>query len=70
MWAKKFLPDAAKLGVTVVDNSSAFRLDPEVPLVIPEVNPEDVKWSKGTHCQPELRHDHRSYGHRAAAPQG
>ena len=50
--AKKFLPDAAKLGVTVVDNSSAFRLDPEVPLVIPEVNPEDVKWSKGLIANP------------------
>ena len=50
--AKKYLPDAAKLGVTVVDNSSAFRLDPEVPLVIPEVNPEDVKWSKGLIANP------------------
>ena len=50
--AKKFLPDAAKLGVTVVDNSSAFRLDPEVPLFIPEVKPEDVKWSKGLFANP------------------
>ena len=41
--AKKFLPDAAKLGVTVVDNSSAFRMDAEVPLGVPEVNPEDAK---------------------------
>ena len=50
--AKKFLPDAAKKGIVVVDNSSAFRLDPEVPLVIPEVNPEDVKWSKGLIANP------------------
>lgn len=50
--ARKFLPDAAKRGITVVDNSSAFRLDPEVPLVIPEVNPEDVKWSKGLIANP------------------
>ena len=50
--AKKFLPDAAKKGIVGVDNSSAFRLDPEVPLVIPEVNPEDVKWSKGLIANP------------------
>lgn len=50
--ANKFLPDAAKKGIVVVDNSSAFRLDPEVPLVIPEVNPEDVKWSKGLIANP------------------
>ena len=40
------------MGVHVVDNSSAFRLDPEVPLVIPEVNPEDVKLSKGLIANP------------------
>jgi aspartate-semialdehyde dehydrogenase len=34
------------------DNSSAFRLDPEVPLVVPEVNPEDVKWHKGIIANP------------------
>lgn len=50
--AKKFLPDAAKKGIVVVDNSSAFRLDPEVPLVIPELNPEDVKWSRGLIANP------------------
>ncbi len=50
--AKKFLPAAAKMGVTVVDNSSAFRLDPEVPLVVPELNPEDVKLSKGLIANP------------------
>ena len=30
-----------------MDNSSAFRLDPKVPLVVPEINPEDVKWHSG-----------------------
>ena len=50
--AKQFLPDAAKMGIQVVDNSSAFRLDPDVPLVIPEVNPEDVKLSKGLIANP------------------
>ena len=40
--AKVYLPAAAASGITVVDNSSAFRLDPAVPLVIPEVNPDDA----------------------------
>ena len=40
------------MGIHVVDNSSAFRLDPDVPLVIPEVNPEDVKLSKGLIANP------------------
>ncbi|MDO5531495.1 aspartate-semialdehyde dehydrogenase [Sutterella sp.] len=50
--AKQYLPDAAKMGILVVDNSSAFRLDPEVPLVIPEVNPEDVAKNKGLIANP------------------
>ena len=50
--AEKYLPEAVKLGVQVVDNSSAFRLDPQTPLVIPEVNPEDVKLSKGLIANP------------------
>ena len=36
----------------VIDNSSSFRLDPQVPLVVPEVNPEDVKWHKGIIANP------------------
>ena len=50
--AEKYLPEAVRLGVQVVDNSSAFRLDPETPLVIPEVNPEDVKNTKGLIANP------------------
>ena len=50
--AKQFLPEAAKMGIHVVDNSSAFRLDKDVPLVIPEINPEDVKWHKGIISNP------------------
>lgn len=50
--AEKYLPLAAEMGVQVVDNSSAFRLDPETPLVIPEVNPEDVKFTKGIIANP------------------
>lgn len=38
--SKEFGPSAAKAGAVVIDNSSAFRMDPEVPLVVPEVNPE------------------------------
>ncbi len=38
----EFAPDAAASGAVVVDNSSAWRMDPEVPLVVPEVNPQDV----------------------------
>lgn len=43
---------ARKAGAVVIDNSSAFRLDPEVPLVVPEVNPEDVRWHKGIIANP------------------
>ena len=49
--SKKFAPLAAKKGCFVVDNSSAFRMDPDVPLVIPEVNPQamaEYKWKGGT----------------------
>ncbi|MGN0194304.1 MAG: aspartate-semialdehyde dehydrogenase [Pseudoramibacter sp.] len=42
--SRKFAPEAAKRGVIVVDNSSCWRMDPDVPLVVPEVNPEDLKW--------------------------
>jgi len=48
----KFAPIAAEKGVTVVDNSSAWRMDKEVPLVVPEVNPQDVKWNKGIIANP------------------
>ena len=41
--SEKFAPIAAAHGVTVVDNSSQWRMDPDVPLVVPEVNPEAVK---------------------------
>ena len=41
--SREFGPSAVKAGAVVVDNSSAFRMDPNVPLIVPEVNPEDVK---------------------------
>lgn len=50
--SEKFAPLAAKAGAIVVDNSSAFRMDPEVPLVVPEINPEDIKLNKGIIANP------------------
>ena len=48
----KYAPIAAKHGVTVVDNSSAWRMDEAVPLVVPEVNPDDIKWNTGIIANP------------------
>lgn len=48
----EFAPIFAKHGAVVIDNSSAWRMDKEVPLVVPEVNPEDVKWHKGIIANP------------------
>ena len=50
--SKEFAASAVKAGAVVVDNSSAFRMDPSVPLVVPEVNPEDIKWNKGIIANP------------------
>ena len=50
--AERFAPAIFKAGAVFVDNSSAFRLDPKVPLVIPEINPEDVKWHSGIISNP------------------
>ncbi len=48
----EFARDAVDRGAVVIDNSSAFRMDPDIPLVVPEVNPEDVKWHKGIIANP------------------
>ncbi|WP_040212011.1 aspartate-semialdehyde dehydrogenase [Clostridium polynesiense] len=48
----KFAPLFADHGAVVIDNSSAWRMDPTVPLVVPEVNPEDIKWNKGIIANP------------------
>jgi aspartate-semialdehyde dehydrogenase len=50
--AEALLPHAVEAGATVVDNSSAFRLHDDVPLVIPEINPEDVAWNHGIIANP------------------
>ena len=50
--ATELLPHAVAQGAVVIDNSSAYRLDPEVPLVVPEVNPQDISWHKGLISNP------------------
>jgi aspartate-semialdehyde dehydrogenase len=50
--SRYFSPIAAQSGAVVVDNSSAFRMDPKVPLVVPEVNVDDIKWHKGIIANP------------------
>jgi len=50
--SKEFAPAAVKAGAVVVDNSSAFRMDPDVPLVIPEINPEKIAEHKGIIANP------------------
>jgi aspartate-semialdehyde dehydrogenase len=50
--SKEFGPIAARSGCVVVDNSSAFRMDPNVPLVVPEINGADVKLHKGIIANP------------------
>ncbi|MGL5416878.1 MAG: aspartate-semialdehyde dehydrogenase [Clostridium sp.] len=48
----EFAPIFAKTGAIVIDNSSAWRMDPKVPLVVPEVNPEDISWHNGIIANP------------------
>jgi aspartate-semialdehyde dehydrogenase len=50
--SKKYAPIAARAGAVVVDNSSAFRMDPKVPLVIPEINPEAIAMHDGIIANP------------------
>lgn len=50
--SKHFAPIAAKAGALVIDNSAAWRMDPRVPLVVPEINPEDIKKHKGIIANP------------------
>ncbi len=50
--SKIWAPIAVRSGCVVIDNSSQWRMDPEVPLVVPEVNPDDLKWHKGIIANP------------------
>ena len=50
--SEKFAPIAAAHGCIVIDNSSQWRMDPTVPLIVPEVNPEDISWHKNIIANP------------------
>jgi aspartate-semialdehyde dehydrogenase len=50
--SKRFAPIAVRAGATVIDNSSAFRMDPKVPLVVPEINPQAVRGHAGIIANP------------------
>jgi aspartate-semialdehyde dehydrogenase len=50
--SRQFAPEAVKAGCVVVDNSSAFRMEETVPLVVPEINAEDVRWHRGIIANP------------------
>ena len=50
--AQRFAPAIQAAGAVFVDNSSAFRMDPKVPLIVPEVNPQDVAWHNGIISNP------------------
>ena len=50
--SKQFAPAAVEAGAVVVDNTSAFRMDPDVPLVVPEINPQKIQEHKGIIANP------------------
>ena len=50
--SKELAPEAARRGATVIDNSSAWRMDPAVPLVVSQVNPDDLAWHEGIVANP------------------
>ncbi|MCG3175800.1 MAG: Aspartate-semialdehyde dehydrogenase [Candidatus Omnitrophica bacterium] len=50
--SKRYAPLAVQAGAIVIDNTSAFRMDPEVPLVVPEINPKDIKKNNGIIANP------------------
>jgi len=50
--SKRFLASAVKAGAVCIDNTSAYRMDPQVPLVVPEINPEDIFKHKGIIANP------------------
>jgi len=50
--SRRFAPIAVRAGAIVIDNSSAFRMDPQVPLVVPEINPQSIRTHKGIIANP------------------
>ena len=51
--SRRLAPSAAEAGAVVIDTGSAFRMNPGVPLVVPEVNPGDIEWHKGIIASPK-----------------
>ena len=51
--SRRLVPSAAEAGAVIIDDSSAFRMSPTVPLIVPEVNPEDIEWHKGIIASPK-----------------
>ena len=66
--SKEFARPAVQAGAIVIDNSSAFRMEPGVPLVIPEINPHDALRHQGMVCRAELHNDCRPDGAFSVAP--
>jgi aspartate-semialdehyde dehydrogenase len=50
--SKEYVKHIVDAGAIIIDNSSAFRMDNDVPLVVPEINPEDIRWNKGIIANP------------------
>jgi aspartate-semialdehyde dehydrogenase len=50
--SRQLAPEAAKRGATVIDNSNAWRMEPSVPLIVSQVNPEDAEWHEGIVANP------------------
>ncbi|WP_352418925.1 aspartate-semialdehyde dehydrogenase [Proteiniborus sp.] len=50
--SKQYAPLAKEKGIIVIDNSSAWRMEEDVPLIVPEVNPQDIRWHKGIISNP------------------
>ena len=69
--SRALAPKVAAAGATVIDNSSAWRMDPDVPLVVPEVNAHALRVDpQGHRRQPQLHDDGRHAGAQAARPRG
>lgn len=66
--ARRFAPAIKATGAVFIDNSSAFRMDEDVPLVVPEINPGRCSASSWHHCQSKLLHHHHSGSGCGTAP--
>ena len=66
--SRAFAPAIVKSGAVYIDNSSAFRMDPAIPLVVPEINGEDAKSNSGIIANPNCSTHHHRDGRRRAQP--